>query len=80
MPLVAIPKLEEQEKYLQAAVSNAKTANDMSFANYREGLTDYSAVIDVSRTVFNATNALADVRPARLLAVVSYCKAIGGTQ
>lgn len=78
--LVAIEKLEEQEEYLQDAVANAKTANDMSFANYREGLTDYTAVIDVTRTLFAAKNALVDAKLARLLAVVSYFKAIGGTQ
>lgn len=76
--LTAIRKLSEQERLQQDAVRSARKAYEISSAQLRSGIIDITTLINVQQTLFNAEDALAQVRLARLQAAVSLYQALGG--
>jgi multidrug efflux system outer membrane protein len=76
--LTATKKLAEQERLQQDAVKSARRAYEISSAQLRSGIIDITALIQIQQNLFNAENALAQVRLARLQAVVALYQALGG--
>ncbi|MGB7757460.1 MAG: efflux transporter outer membrane subunit [Salinisphaera sp.] len=76
--LTDIRQTTEQEKRQQQAVKLAQRALDISRARLRQGITDVTTVLNTEQTLFNARDALAQTRQARLNATVSLYQALGG--
>lgn len=76
--LTEIRQTTEQEKRQRQAVKLARRALDISQARLQQGITDVTTVLDTERTLFNARDALAQDRLARLNAAVSLYQALGG--
>ncbi|MGN8159433.1 efflux transporter outer membrane subunit [Salinisphaera sp. SWV1] len=76
--LTDIRQTTEQEKRQQQAVKLAKRALDISRARLKQGITDVTTVLNTEKTLFNARDALAQTRQARLNATVSLYQALGG--
>lgn len=68
----------EQEASQQAIRDEAQRSLRLSELRYREGADDLLSVLDAQRTLFAATDSLAQQRLARLTAAVDLAKALGG--
>lgn len=76
--LTEIRQSRRQEQRQARAVQLAKRALDIARARLKEGVTDVTTVLDTEQTLFNARDALAQDRLARLNAAVSLYQALGG--
>lgn len=76
--LAANADLAEVERAQQEQVTQAQTAYRLADLRYRSGATDFLTVLDAQRTLFQAQDALAQTKLARLDAAVSLYKALGG--
>ncbi len=71
-------KLVEEEQARERAVRALQEAVDLAQVRFLSGLSGYYEVLDAQQQLFPAEMALARVRSARRLAVVSLYKALGG--
>jgi NodT family efflux transporter outer membrane factor (OMF) lipoprotein len=76
--LVATRQTAEQEARQQAAVDTAQRAFDIATAQLRAGTVTILTVLNTETALFTAQNALLQVKLARLNAIVSLFKALGG--
>jgi multidrug efflux system outer membrane protein len=76
--LSALARLAEAEKERQRAVNAYGEAVRLSTLRYTSGLSAYFEVIDAQENLLNAENLRAQVRHDRLVALVSFYKALGG--
>lgn len=76
--LVAAQQTSIQLQRQQDAVAKAQTAYDISFAQLRAGTVNLLTVIDTENALFPAQDALVQAELARLQAIVSLFKALGG--
>lgn len=76
--LIATRQTAEQEQRQQAAVTAARRAYDIATAQLRAGTVDLLAVLTAQSALFNAEDALVQVRLSRLQATVGLFKALGG--
>ncbi len=76
--LVATQQTAEQERRQQAAVDTAQRAFDIATAQLRAGTVTILTVLNTETALFTAQNALLQVKLARLNAIVSLFKALGG--
>jgi multidrug efflux system outer membrane protein len=76
--LVAIRQLAEQEALQEEAVRQAQTAFELADTRYRGGIDTLLNVLDAQRSLFQARDLLVQIRSARLQAVVSLYRALGG--
>jgi multidrug efflux system outer membrane protein len=70
--------LSRQEEFLQSAVSNAGSAENLSVVRYKAGLVSYIEVIDGQRTLLENELSLTQARADRLSATVLLVRALGG--
>jgi outer membrane protein, multidrug efflux system len=68
----------EQEALERQAVARAQRAADIARAQLQAGTVDLIVVLQVQTTLYNDQDALAQVRQAQFLALVSLYKALGG--
>lgn len=76
--LVGIQQLTFQEQLQRQAVAEARKAFDISETRLREGIIDLAILTQVQQTLFQQTDALAQVRFNRLQAVIALYQALGG--
>ncbi len=76
--LAAIQQNAIRERLQQQVVVASRRAFEISETRLREGTVDLVTVLQTQQTLFQAQDALAQVRLARLLAVVSLYQALGG--
>ena len=76
--LAATQRTAEQQQSQQAAVDKARRAYELALLQYRVGSTDLLNVLTTENTLFTANDQLAQVRIARMQALVSLYKALGG--
>ena len=76
--LVAVRQTTLQEKLQADAVAIARRAYTISEAQLRAGTVDLLTVLDTQRSLFQANDALAQARLARLQAYVALFQALGG--
>ncbi|MCC7271458.1 MAG: efflux transporter outer membrane subunit [Alphaproteobacteria bacterium] len=76
--LVAIEQTAQQETLQLAVVASARRAYDISAARLREGTIDLLTLLNTQQTLFQAQDQLAQIRLARLQAVVGLYQALGG--
>ncbi|HEX2113062.1 MAG TPA: efflux transporter outer membrane subunit, partial [Alphaproteobacteria bacterium] len=76
--LVAIRQLAVQQMLQEEAVAAAQAAFDLADTRYRGGADTLLNVLDAQRTLFQARDQLVQIRSARLQAVVSLFRALGG--
>ena len=76
--LVATQQTAEQERRQQAAVDTAQRAFDIANAQLRAGTITVLTVLNTETALFTAQNTLLQVKLARLDAIVSLFKALGG--
>jgi NodT family efflux transporter outer membrane factor (OMF) lipoprotein len=70
--------LAESERKKTEQMEKASEAFDISQRQYRQGLIDLLAVLEAQQTLFDARDQLAQTRLARIKAVLSLYKALGG--
>ncbi len=73
-----VATLRRQESLYGTQVREAETAFSLSQSQYQAGAVDLMTVLDAQRTLFSARDSLSQARLARLQAVVSLYKALGG--
>lgn len=76
--LAAIQQNAIRERLQQEAVVASRRAFEISETRLREGTVDLVTVLQTQQTLFQAEDALAQVRLARLQAVISLFQALGG--
>jgi NodT family efflux transporter outer membrane factor (OMF) lipoprotein len=76
--LIATQKTAEQEQRQQVAVDTAQRAFDIANAQLRAGTITVLTVLTTETSLFTAQNMLLQVKLARLNAIVSLFKALGG--
>ena len=76
--LVAVQQTTRQEALQRQAVAEARKAFELSEQRLRGGTIDLTTVIQIEQTLFQQEDALAQVRFARLQAIVSLFQALGG--
>lgn len=76
--LVAVQQLARQEQLQREAVRQARRAFELSEERLRAGTIDLTTLLQTQQTLFQQEDALAQVRFARLQAVVSLFQALGG--
>jgi NodT family efflux transporter outer membrane factor (OMF) lipoprotein len=76
--LAAEALLEQRERALQDAATNARAAAELALERYRLGLTDFLAVADGQRSSFLADAAVIDVRRLRIENRIDLFLALGG--
>jgi multidrug efflux system outer membrane protein len=76
--LAATRRTAEQQESQQVAVAKARRAFEISELQYRVGATDLLTVLNTQNALFSANDLLAQVRIARMQALVSLFKALGG--
>jgi len=76
--LFALQKLAAAEQERQRAVNAYQEAVRLSLLRYHSGLSAYFEVITAQENLLNSENGLAQVRHDRLVAMVSFYKALGG--
>jgi multidrug efflux system outer membrane protein len=76
--LIAVQQQATRERLQADAVRAAREAFDLSEQRLREGTVDLITVLTTQQTLFQAQDTLAQVRFARLQAVVSLFQALGG--
>ena len=76
--LVAIQKLSEQERLLDAARRQSQRAFELAEIRYRGGATDATTMLLAQNTALRLEDSLLQVRLAHLQALVSLYRALGG--
>lgn len=76
--LVAVAQLARQEQLQRDAVRESRRAFDLSEERLRAGTIDLTTLLQTEQTLFQQEDTLAQVRFARLQAVVSLYQALGG--
>jgi outer membrane protein, multidrug efflux system len=76
--LVAVQQTAEQERLQREVVRSSRQAFTIAEQRLREGTVDLVTVLQTQQTLFQALDNLAQVRLARLQAVVSLYQALGG--
>lgn len=76
--LGSVASLEERERLIADQVKNAQEAFRISELQYREGVTDLLTLLNTQQTLFTAQDTLAQIRLARLEAVVGLYRVLGG--
>ena len=73
-----VSSLAERERLKTEQVRKATTAFDISNVQYREGLIGVLALLQAQQTLFAAQDELVELRLARLQAITSLYRALGG--
>jgi multidrug efflux system outer membrane protein len=76
--LAATKRTAEQQQSQQVSVAKARRAYELAQVQYSVGSTDLLTVLNTETTLFSATDQLAQARIARMQALVSLFKALGG--
>jgi len=76
--LIAVQQTTEQERLQREVVRSSRRAFEIAETRLREGTVDLVIVLQTQQTLFQALDNLAQIRLARLLAVVSLFQALGG--
>ena len=76
--LIAVQQQALHERYQRSVVRASKQAFDISFQRLQQGTLDMVTLTQTQQTLFTAQDTLAQVRLARLQAVVSLYQALGG--
>jgi outer membrane protein TolC len=76
--LIAVQQGTARERLQRDVVRASRRAFEISETRLREGAVDLITVLNTQQTLFQAEDTLAQVRLARLLAVVSLFQALGG--
>jgi NodT family efflux transporter outer membrane factor (OMF) lipoprotein len=76
--LVAVQQTAEQERLQRDVVSSSRRAFEIAEQRLREGTVDLVTVLQTQQALFQGLDNLAQVRLARLLAVLSLFQALGG--
>jgi outer membrane protein TolC len=76
--LVAVQQTAQQERLQREVVSSSRRAFEIAEQRLREGTVDLVTVLQTQQALFQALDNLAQVRLARLLAVLSLYQALGG--
>ncbi len=76
--LAGVANLAEQEKQLKIATEQAAEAFRIVQVQYRAGVADFLAVLDAQRSLYSAQDQLSQARLARLQAVVTLFRVLGG--
>jgi len=76
--LIAVQQQALHERYQRAVVRASKQAFDISYQRLQQGTLDMVTLTQTQQTLFTAQDVLAQVRLARLQAVVSLYQALGG--
>jgi NodT family efflux transporter outer membrane factor (OMF) lipoprotein len=76
--LTAVYELRNLEATQQAAVDSARQAAQLAIIRFRLGTIDFLTVLTIERTLYQAEDALLQVRLQRLQAAVGLVQALGG--
>jgi outer membrane protein TolC len=76
--LTAVQEGAARERLQRDVVTASRRAFELAEQRLREGTVDLTTVLSTQQTLFQAEDALAQARLARLLAVVSLFQALGG--
>lgn len=76
--LSAVANLEEQERQQAKAAAAAAESFRIAELQYRAGLVDYLNVLNAQQSLFQAQDQLAQVKGARLQAIVGLYRVLGG--
>lgn len=76
--LAAARQLAAQQELQETAVEQARLAYELADTRYRAGAVDLLTVLDAQRTLFQATDQLAQIKTARLQNQVDLFRALGG--
>lgn len=76
--LAAIHHLDAAREAQKAAVTQSEAAYEGARLRYQEGYGDFLAALEAQRTVFAVRDQFSQYQLARLQALVSLCKALGG--
>ena len=76
--LIALQKLSAQEELLDEAQLQAKRAFNLAEIRYRGGASDAFTMLTAQNTWLNTQNSVLQTRFARMNALVSLYKALGG--
>jgi len=76
--LVALQKLSAEEDLLDEAERQAKRAFDLAEVRYRGGAIDAFTMLTAQNTWLNTQNSVLQTRFARMNALVSLYRALGG--
>ena len=76
--LVAVRQLARQEQLQAQAVASSRKAYQISEQRLREGTVDIITVLTTQTSLFNSQDTLAQIRLARLQAIVALYQALGG--
>ena len=76
--LIATRQLADRQALQEAATEQARIAFELADRRYREGAVDLITVLEAQRTLFQARDALVQVKSDRLQAIVALFRALGG--
>ncbi len=76
--LAAVQHLDAVREYQQEGLKQSQQAFDGAQLRYRQGAGDFLAVLDAQRSLYAARDQYSQFKLARLQALVSLCKALGG--
>lgn len=76
--LAAIRNLDDARDFQSEALTQSERAFEGATLRYREGAGDFLAVLEAQRSLYAARDQYSRYKLARLQAVVSLCKALGG--
>ena len=76
--LGGVANLAEEEKQRKIAADQSAEAYRIARLQYTAGIVDFISVLDAQRTLFSARDQLSQTRLARLQAVVTLFRALGG--
>ena len=76
--LSAIQHLDAEREFQADALAQSQTAYEGARLRYQEGYGDFLTALEAQRTVFAMRDQFSQYRLARLQALVSLCKALGG--
>jgi outer membrane protein, multidrug efflux system len=76
--LGALRHLDDAREFQVETVAQSERAFEGARLRYQEGSGDYLAVLDAQRTLYTARDQFSQYKLARLQALVTLCKALGG--
>ena len=76
--LAATQRTAEQQASQEVAVAKAQRAYELALLQYRAGSVDLLTVLNTENALFSANDLLAQIRIARMQALVSLFNALGG--
>ncbi len=76
--LAAVHNLDAAREYQAENLKQSQQAFDGAQLRYRQGAGDFPAVLEAQRTLYGARDQYGQYKLARLQALVSLCKALGG--